>query len=123
MTPATQRKLGLALSMLVTLALVASAMGKLAQANAVVENLAKLGFPVSKLRAVGVLELVIAALFAISRTAPLGLLGVVAYLGGATAIHVRADDPFVVPVLFGVVAVIAFGLRRAELVRAAFGRS
>jgi DoxX-like family len=73
-------------------------------------------------RLLGVLELTIAALFVIPRTAPIGLLGVVAYLGGATAIHVRADDPFIAPVALGVVAVVAFGLRRHDLVKAAFAR-
>lgn len=122
MQPATIRKIGLGLSLLVTLALAASALGKIAEAKAVLENLGKLGFPLDKVRAIGILELAIAALYAIPRTAPVGVLAMVAYFGGATAVHVRADDPFLTPVLFGLVGVLAFGLRRRDLVTAAFAR-
>jgi hypothetical protein len=65
----------------------------------VVQAFAQLDVPVQLALGIGIIELVLTALYAIPRTAALGALLLTAYLGGATAIQLRAGAaPF--PVIF-----------------------
>ena len=50
----------------------------------------------------GVVLLASTVLYAVRRTAVLGAILLTAWLGGATATHVRIGEPFWMPVLFGV---------------------
>ena len=70
---------------------------------------------------IGIVEVAIAILFLIPRTAFVGAILLAAYLGGATATHVRVGDPFYFPIIIGVVAWIALGLRKPEVLRLALG--
>ncbi|UQA60644.1 DoxX family protein [Polyangium aurulentum] len=79
-----------------------------------------LGLPIEKFPAIGVLEIACVILFLIPRTAFLGAILLAGYLGGAAAIHVRVGDPWVFPILFGVLAWVGYGLRRPDVIRAAF---
>uniref|UniRef100_UPI00292F742D DoxX family protein n=1 Tax=Klebsiella aerogenes TaxID=548 RepID=UPI00292F742D len=54
-------------------------------------------------------------LFLIPRTATLGGLLLTAYLGGAVDSHVRAGEPFVVPIVIGVMIWAALYLRDARV--------
>jgi hypothetical protein len=96
---------GWVLTALTTLALAASAIGKLTRATQVVEMMAgKFGFPPGALVPIGMLELACALLYANPRTSVLGAMLVTGYLGGAVATHVRAGDPFAAPIVLGVIA-------------------
>jgi DoxX-like family len=64
-----------------------------------------------------VLELVVVALYAVPRTRVLGAVLVTGYLGGAIATHVRAGDPFVAPLVLGIIVWLGAWLRD-EKVRA-----
>ncbi|HQX51357.1 MAG TPA: hypothetical protein PLY87_29495 [Planctomycetaceae bacterium] len=44
-----------------------------------------------------------------------------AYLGGATATHVRVGDPFFMPIIMGFVVWIAYGLRQPAVFALATG--
>src|SRR5690348_14612241 len=68
--------------------LIGSAVAKVAQIPAVVENFRVLGYEGSRLTSIAMLEAVCSVLFMIPRTRSLGLLLVSAYLGGAIAVHV-----------------------------------
>jgi hypothetical protein len=57
----------------------------------VVDAFAQLGVPLHLSVGIGILELACTVLFAIPRTSLLGALLLTAYLGGATAIQVRAE--------------------------------
>jgi hypothetical protein len=82
----------------------------------VVEGIAQAGWPVDVLRVIGTLEFVCAVLFIIPRTAVFGALLMTAYLGGATASHVRLHQgQWVVPVVFGVIVWAAMLLREPRL--------
>ena len=63
---------------------------------------ALLGWPLSAVQGIGILLLIFTVFYSIPRTAVLGAILLTAYLGGATAIMVRADQPFYFPIIFGV---------------------
>jgi hypothetical protein len=81
----------------------------------VVEACTKLGFAASTIQPIGLTLLVVTILYAIPRTALIGALGLTAYLGGATATMVHVGQPFIFPVLFGLVAWAGLLLRRPQL--------
>ena len=79
-----------------------------------------LGLPSGIMPTVGVIELAIVALLLIPRTAFFGALFLTAYLGGATAIQVRAGMPAFQVVFPAIVATLAWAglvLRREDLRR------
>lgn len=82
-----------------------------------------LGYDENTIVAVGVLEIACVALYVLPRTAVLGAILVTAYLGGAVATHVRVGDPFLVPVLFGVLVWLGLYLRDERVRRLAPLRS
>jgi hypothetical protein len=75
---------------------------KLIKSAAVVEEFARLGYPESLILGIGLLELACTVAYAIPRTSIIGAILLTAYLGGATATHVRIGDPFFGPVVVGV---------------------
>lgn len=112
---------GWVLSVLVVLFLAgASAMGKFTQWEGKSEMFAKMGWTEDVMFKIGIVEVTIAVLFLIPRTAFMAAILLTAYLGGATAAHVRVNDPFYFPVIIGVVAWIALGLRKPAVFRLAF---
>lgn len=82
--------------------------------------MANLGWTLERIGYVGYVEIVVAVLFLIPRTAFIGAVLITAYLGGATATHVRIAEPFIFPVLLGVIAWVALGLRDARVFGVAF---
>jgi hypothetical protein len=109
---------GRVLSALPILMLVFSASMKLMHHPMMLESLTnKLGFHESALTSIGLLELVCVALYAFPRTAVLGAVLVTGYLGGAIVAHVRVGEPFIPPLLFGVLAWVGLYLRDARLRR------
>jgi hypothetical protein len=97
--------IGRVLTALPILALTASASMKLSHSQAIVEGfVTKYGFPANTLMPIGILELFCMVLYAVPRTRILGAILVAAYLGGATVTHVRAGEPFITPVVLGIVA-------------------
>lgn len=81
----------------------------------VVEACTKLGFAISTIQPIGFTLLVITILYAVPRTALIGTLGLTAYLGGATATMVHVGQPFLFPVVLGLVAWAGLLLRRPQL--------
>lgn len=97
------------------LGLAASAVMKCVQPADFMTNWTNFGYPAHLAVPIAIVELACAVLYLVPQTAFLGTLLVVAYLGGATATHVRVGDPFIAPVLFGVAAVVGCYLRDARL--------
>ncbi|MFZ4574913.1 MAG: DoxX family protein [Phycisphaerales bacterium] len=85
------------------------------------EMMGKLGWTTQRIFYVGIAEVSIAVLFLIPRTSFIGAILLAAYLGGATATHVRVGDPFVMPVVMGVLGWVALGLRDPRVFALAFG--
>jgi hypothetical protein len=77
---------------------------------AVTQAMGQLGFPVDLSRSIGVLELLLLAIYLFPRTSVLGVVLWTGYLGGAIALHVRVGNPLFSHVLFPVyVALLLWG--------------
>jgi hypothetical protein len=86
-------------------------------AQLVPQFVGKLGFPESSMTPLGVVELVSTILYAVPKTSVLGAVLLTGYLGGAVATHVRVGDPFIAPLVLGVLVWAGLFLRD-ERVRA-----
>jgi DoxX-like family len=96
------------------------AFGKFANPPQVVEACARLGIPVAQTFSIGILLLVSTLVYAVPRTSVLGAVLLTGYLGGATAIQMRAGSPTfetVFPVILGVIAWAGVYLRECGLRR------
>lgn len=114
---------GWVLSGLIALLLIGpSAMGKFTQWEGKAEMFAKLGWSEDVMFKIGIVEVAIAILFLIPRTAFVAAILLAAYLGGATAAHVRVGEPFFVPIILAVIAWIALGFRMPVVFQLAFGK-
>lgn len=117
-----QRVAGWIVSGIVTLFLLGpSAAGKFVEWQGKEEEFARMGFTTDVMFKIGILEVAIALLYFIPRTSFIGAILVTGYLGGATVTHVRVGEPFIMPVIIGVVAWIGCALRRPEIFSLAFG--
>jgi hypothetical protein len=115
---------GRVLGTLVTLFLLVDAAGKILLLKPYLEGTAKAGFPVGDVLPIGVVLLACTLLYAAPRTALVGAVLLTAYLGGATATHVRLQQSFIAPVVFGVLVWVSLYMRseRARVVlRGALG--
>ncbi len=116
---------GRVLSGLVVLFLGFDAVMKVARLPMALEGTSQLGYPVSVVPILGVVQLVCLALYLVPRTAPLGAILWTGYLGGAIATHVRIENPLFSHVLFPIyVAAFLWGglWIRDSRVRALLGR-
>jgi hypothetical protein len=100
---------GRILSGLVVLFLVLDSAMKLVPLQVVVDTTKDLGWPTdpTTLRALGVVLIASALLYAYRPSSVLGAILITAYLGGAVATHVRIGSPLFSHVLFGVYVGIA----------------
>jgi hypothetical protein len=92
---------GRTLSALVILFLVFDGTIKVMELDVATQTTAQLGYPVSVVFGIGILTLVIAALYAIPRTSVLGAILLTGLLGGAIATHLRVGSPIFTHMLFG----------------------
>jgi hypothetical protein len=75
----------------------------------------KLGYPEGTLGPIGLAELLCAILYAVPQTTVLGAILLTGYLGGAVATHVRIGEPFVAPLVLGVLVWAGLFLRDERL--------
>lgn len=101
--------------------ILASAGGKFTEWEGKAEMFDKIGYSTELMTRIGIVEVILAVLILIPRTSFIGALLLTAYLGGATATHVRVGEPFFVPIIIGVVLWISLGLRRPEIFSLAVG--
>jgi uncharacterized membrane protein YphA (DoxX/SURF4 family) len=99
----------------------ASASGKFVDWEGKEAMFAKSGFTIELMFYIGIVEVVITLLFLIPPTAFIGAILLTGYLGGATVTHLRVGDPFIMPVIVGIVVWIALGLRDSRVFALAFG--
>lgn len=108
------------ITVLVVLFLAFDSVAKIIEAAPVVKASEQLGLPPNTTVGIGILLLVCTAIYAIPKTAVLGAILLTAYLGGATAIHVRAGNgvfPVVFAIVFGVLVWVGLVLREPRLLR------
>lgn len=79
------------------------------------QGFAHYGYPNGALLPVALVEIACAMVYAIPRTSVLGAILLTGYLGGATATHVRAGEPFFLPIVVGVVVWLGLFLRDGQL--------
>ena len=113
--PKWQRVTGWVLSGILALLFLPSAFFKIAQPKGFIEEWSKT-YPAGSALPLGVIELTLFVLYLVPKTRYLGGLLMLAYLGGAVATHVHANDGmFFVPVIVGVVAWLGLYLRDRKL--------
>jgi DoxX-like family len=93
---------GRLLSALVVAFLLFDGVIKLIPLAVVSDTMAQLGYPAGLERALGVLTLACAALYALPRSSVLGAVLLTGLLGGAIATHLRVGSPVFTHLLFGV---------------------
>lgn len=119
----TQAKIGWGLTILVALFLAgASGAPKFMEWEGKAEMFQKMGVTDALIKKIGVLEIALAVLLVIPRTSFLAAVLLTGYLGGAVMTHVRIGDPFVFPILIGVVMWIGQGLKRPAVFDLALGK-
>jgi hypothetical protein len=106
---------GRVLTGLITSFLMLDAVGKLIPLDVVVEGTQKVGYSADVVRPLGIVLAISTVLHLVKRTELVGAVLLTAYLGGATATHVRGGSPFWMPVLMGVLLWVAFSLRSPRL--------
>jgi len=106
---------GRIMSTLPVLMLLFSAAMKFSGSPDLAKGFEHLGWNIQLAPSLGVLELVYTVLYAIPRTSVLGAILLTAYLGGATATHVRVGDPFASTIIVGVVLWGGLFLRNPRL--------
>ena len=112
------RRTGWVLTVLSGLFLIFDGVGKIVLPPQVTEACVRLGFPVERITGVGILLLIVTAVYLIPRTAVLGAVLLTAFLGGAVAIQLRAGSPMfetIFPVLFGLLVWGGIYLREGRL--------
>jgi hypothetical protein len=70
----------------------------------------------------GVIEVTVAVLYLIPRTAFLGAILTTGHLGGALWTHLRFDDTWFFPIIVGVLMWLGLALRRPEIFRLLLGQ-
>src|ERR1700750_2273912 len=113
--PKWQRVTGWVLSGLLTVVFLPSAFFKIAQPEGFIEEWSKT-YPANAALPLGAIELATFLLYLVPKTRYLGGLLMLAYLGGAVATPVHADDgKFFVAILVGIVAWLGLWLRDPKL--------
>ena len=117
------RIVGWGLSVLISLFLIGvSGLPKFIDFEGKEKLFAELGWTVDTMKIVGVVEVALAVLFLVPRLGMLAAVLLTGYLGGATAAHVRVGEPFLFPVVLGVLVWVALGLRDRRVFALALGR-
>ena len=122
----TKRIIGWTLTVLVGLFLIgASGVPKfldISKIPAMADMMTKLQIPLNLLKTLGVIEISVAVLYLIPRTAFLGAILTTGYLGGAVWTHLRVDDSWYFPIIIGVLMWMGLALRRPVIFRLLLGQ-
>ena len=109
--PKWHKLVGWGLAGLLPVFFVPSAFFKISQPGDFLTEWSK-DYPAGAALPIGVVELLVLALYYVPKTRVLGGLLLVGYLGGAVATHVhKADGFFLIPVIIGVIAWASLWLR------------
>lgn len=107
---------GRAISGFVSVFLLFDGVARLVRFAPYVEGTVKFGYPEHPASPIGLVLVAATLLYVIPRTAVLGAILLTGYLGGATASHVRVEDPFFLfAATFGVLVWVGLYLREPRL--------
>lgn len=88
---------------------------KLSQSDVAVEQAASIGVDYSTYWMIGIVELISLLLFIVPRTAIIGSLLLIAYMGGAIATHVQQHQPIIMAVIIQIILWITVAIRFPEV--------
>ena len=115
-TPAARtRWTGRAISVLVSLVFLMSAVMKLLGGAGLEQGMAHLGIPLSLAVPLGMLEIACVVVYLVPATAVVGAILLTGYIGGAICTHLRVGDPFFVQIALGVLVWLGLYLRESRL--------
>jgi hypothetical protein len=100
---------------LLVLFLLFDSTAKILRMPAFVEGTVRVGYSASVVLPLGVVLFLCTVLNLIPRTSFFGAILPTGYFGGATATHLRVGEPFIFPIVFGVLVWVALYLRREWL--------
>jgi len=106
---------GWVITVLPSLALIASAILKFVAPPFVVDDMTKSGWNANLLVPLGITELGSTILYLVPQTSMLGAILLTGYMGGAISHHLRLGDPIFVQILFGVLIWLGLFLREPRL--------
>jgi len=106
---------GRALSILMALVFVPSALMKFIGGTEVVQGMAHLGLSESLMIPLGILEISCVVVYLIPATSVLGAILLTGYIGGAICTHWRVGDAFFLQALIGLVVWLGLYLREDRL--------
>jgi hypothetical protein len=106
---------GRVISTLIILFLAFDGIVKVMRIAPVLKAFNQLGYAESLAVPLGITLLACTVLYALPQTSVLGAILLAAYLGGATATHLRAGQPFYFPIVFGVLVWLGLYLRDVRL--------
>ena len=122
----TKRIIGWTLTVLVGLFLIgASGVPKFLDISKIpdmADMMTKLQIPLNLLKTLGVIEISVAVLYLIPRTAFLGAILTTGYLGGAVWTHLRVGEPWFFPIIVAVLMWLGLALRRPVIFRLLLGQ-
>ena len=119
-TPISKTSLwaGRVISALIAVFLIFDGVTKVIKVSQVMEAFARLGYPAGLAPVIGIILLVCVAVYVVPRTSILGAILLTGYLGGATEVNLRAENPLfetLFPVIFGVLVWLGLYLRDRQL--------
>jgi hypothetical protein len=112
---ARTRWTGQAISVLVSLVFLMSAVMKLLGGAGLEQGMAHLGIPLSLAVPIGMLEIACVVVYLVPATAVVGAILLTGYIGGAICTHLRVGDPFFVQIALGVLVWLGLYLRESRL--------
>jgi hypothetical protein len=98
----TKRKVGRVLTVLAVLFLLFDGAARAVLFQPYVDGTLRAGYPAGYSTGIGILLIVCTVLYAVPRTCILGAVLLTAYLGAATSVNLRTEDPLLFPAVFGV---------------------
>jgi hypothetical protein len=123
MSTKTKRIIGWTLTGLVGLFLIGvSGIPKFFDFPGKADMMAKLQIPLNLLPTLGVIEISVAVLYLIPRTAFLGAVLATGYLGGAMWTHLRVGDAWFFPIIVAVLMWLGLALRHPVIIRLLLGQ-
>jgi hypothetical protein len=126
MSTKAKRIIGWTLTVLVGLFLIgASGVPKFLDVSKIpsmADMMTKLQIPLGLLKTLGVIEISVAVLYLIPRTAFLGAILTTGYLGGAVWTHLRVGESWVFPVIVAVLMWLGLALRHPAIFRLLLGQ-
>ncbi len=106
---------GRALSILVALPFVFSAVMKLTMHPEVIKGMSHLGLPESLIMPLGVIELLCVVVYLVPKTSVLGAILLTGYVGGTIITHLRVGEPIYLNIILGLLIWLGLYLRRPRI--------